>query len=58
MVLMEGFLLCLIISIHALHTECDKDEGHSDAANADISIHALHTECDLMAINHSTVISS
>ena len=36
----------LLISIHALHTECD-DSLHNASLRFDrISIHALHTECD------------
>ncbi|PJN57787.1 hypothetical protein PAEAM_38940 [Paenibacillus sp. GM1FR] len=38
-----------IISIHALHTECDFDVISKIYLIEDISIHALHTECDFRA---------
>jgi hypothetical protein len=35
-----------IISIHALHAECDFDGRPMVAPASFISIHALHAECD------------
>ncbi len=35
-----------MISIHALHTECDSSCYSAGPGDISISIHALHTECD------------
>ena len=41
----RGFLKKDMISIHALHAECDGTLP-SDIDDINISIHALHAECD------------
>ena len=43
--------LVIIISIHALQTECDSAGKHSCFPPYHISIHALQTECDSLIKN-------
>ena len=46
----KGQLVGTTISIHALHTKCDKTLNDLSGRCAGISIHALHTKCDCFSI--------